>query len=65
MTHSKPCTFDHNGECLICDCFGSDCAYDRLLNQDYRWESKSELLKMFRDWIREKNLEYILDEKSN
>ena len=31
-----PCKPDHNGECLICDCWLSDCAYDRWLKEDYR-----------------------------
>jgi hypothetical protein len=44
---SRPCKFDHNGECLICDCWSQDCAYIRLINQDYCWESKDELEKMF------------------
>lgn len=43
----KPCNFDHNGECLICDCWASDCAYDRMINKDYKWESKEELEDMF------------------
>jgi hypothetical protein len=43
----KPCDFDHNGECLICDSWPSDCAYKRYLNRDYKWESKEELEKMF------------------
>jgi hypothetical protein len=42
-----PCNFDHNGECLICDCWSSDCAWKRLLNEDYKYESKEELIKMF------------------
>ena len=42
-----PCRFDHNGECLICDCWPSDCAYERFLNGDYKWETKEELDKMF------------------
>ena len=48
MKSKKPCEFDHNGECLICDCWPSDCAYDRMLNKDYKWESKEELDKMFK-----------------
>ena len=44
-----PCNFDHNGECLICDCWISDCAYKRYLNQDYKWETKEELEDMFKD----------------
>jgi hypothetical protein len=43
----KPCDMDHNGECLICDCWPSDCAYQRYINADYKWESKEELDKMF------------------
>lgn len=42
-----PCEFDHNGECLICDCYSSDCAYDRWLNSDYEYETQEELDKMF------------------
>jgi hypothetical protein len=42
-----PCEFDHNGECLICDCWASDCAYARMVNKDYKWESKEELEAMF------------------
>jgi hypothetical protein len=40
-----PCKFDHNGECLICDCWSSDCAWDRYLKKDYKWEGKEELEK--------------------
>jgi hypothetical protein len=43
----SPCDFDHNGECLICDCWESDCAYNRYLNKDYRFESEEELKKIF------------------
>jgi len=46
----KPCKMDHNGECLICDCWPSDCAYQRYINGDYKWESKEELEKMFKDY---------------
>ena len=42
-----PCKFDHNGECLICDCWLEHCAHDRYLNKDYKWESKEELEEMF------------------
>ena len=47
--NKRPCYFDHNGECLICDCWPSDCAYIRMINKDYKWESKEELEKMFKD----------------
>jgi hypothetical protein len=43
-----PCYFDHNGECLICDCWPSECAYQRYLDQDYKWETKEELEEMFK-----------------
>jgi hypothetical protein len=49
-----PCKFDHNGECLLCDCWGSDCAWDRYLKKDYKWEGKEELEKMFTDKIKDK-----------
>jgi hypothetical protein len=42
-----PCNFDHNGECLICDCWLLDCAYLRYINQDYSIESKEELENLF------------------
>jgi hypothetical protein len=48
----KPCKFDHNGDCLICDCWISDCGYQRYLNEDYRWESKKELEQMFKDFTK-------------
>ena len=35
-----PCEPDGNGECLICDCWVSDCAYQRYLNKDYSIETK-------------------------
>ena len=63
MTKSKPCDFDHNGECLICDCWWSDCAWNRLLNQDYKRENKEQLLKMFQDWIRNNNLNQLLKDE--
>jgi len=43
----RPCNFDHNGECLVCDCSMADCAYDRWLKEDYKWESKEQLDEMF------------------
>lgn len=60
-----PCNFDHNGECLICDCFPEHCAWKRFLNEDYRWENKDQLLLIFKNWIRQQNLSNILDEKKN
>ena len=44
-----PCKPDHNGECLVCDCWLDQCAYDRYLNQDYKYETKEELERMFGD----------------
>ena len=42
-----PCNFDHNGECLVCDCWPDACAYVRYLNKDYKYETKEELEAMF------------------
>lgn len=42
----KPCNPDHNGECLVCDCWPESCAWNRLWNADYRYENKKELIKM-------------------
>ena len=28
----KPGSFDHNGECLICDCWATDCPFFKLAN---------------------------------
>lgn len=44
---NPPCKPDHNGECLICDCWISECAYVRYLNKDYKWETEEELKEMF------------------
>jgi hypothetical protein len=52
----KPCKFDHNGECLICDCWSSDCAYVRMINKDYKYETKEELQEMFKDLLDEESL---------
>lgn len=44
-----PCKPDHNGECLICDCWLSECAYDRYLNEDYTHETKEQLEEIFKN----------------
>lgn len=52
---NRPCginDFDHNGECLICDCWPSDCAYKRYIDKDYKWETKEELAAMYDPWIK-------------
>lgn len=46
MNTKRPCKFDHNYECLICDCWASDCAYNRYLNDD-KYEPLEESVKMF------------------
>ena len=43
-----PCTFDHNGECLICDAWPGSCAHTRYLNGDYSVETREELEQMFK-----------------
>ena len=52
----QPCKFDHNGECLICDNWIIDCAYIRMLNKDYKYETKEELEEMFKDELDEESL---------
>lgn len=50
-----PCRFDHNGECLVCDCFMEHCGFKRYLDQDYEFENKEELDRMFKyygAWVR-------------
>ena len=48
-----PCDFDHNGECLKCDCSFEYCAFDRWKNKDYTFESKEELDTMFKNYDKE------------
>lgn len=43
----EPCKFDYNAECLVCDCWYSDCAWVRYQNKDYTYESREELDEMF------------------
>lgn len=50
-----PCKFDHNGECLICDCWIENCAYVRYITDDYTWETKEELKQIFADDDRRRN----------
>lgn len=45
-----PCDLDHNGECLICDCWITECAYDRYLDKNYKYETAKELQLMFKDF---------------
>lgn len=47
MNKKYPCNFDHNGECLVCNCSYELCAYDRWKNKDYKYETEEELDKMF------------------
>jgi len=54
-TKQIPCNLDHNGECLICDCWISDCAYQRYLNKDYTYETEDELEQMFKNFDPTKN----------
>jgi len=44
-----PCNPDHNGECTVCDCWITDCAYARYLNEDYTYETKEQLEEMFKN----------------
>jgi len=57
----SPCNPDHNGECLICDCWLSDCAYTRYLNGDYEFETKEELEQMFLKTMTDKEMDKFLE----
>jgi hypothetical protein len=54
-----PCELDHNGECLVCDCWISDCAFHRWLNGDYKWETEEELDNMFKDYNKKEYEDYL------
>jgi hypothetical protein len=47
MITNIPCEPDNNGECLVCDAWPSNCAYQRYLKHDYSVETKEELETMF------------------
>ena len=59
----NPCNPDHNGECLICDCWLFNCAYQRLLKGDFRYEKLDELLKMFEKYLTEEQIKKLRDTK--
>lgn len=44
-----PCNLDHNNECLVCDCWPSECSWLRLKNKDFKYESEEELRKIFKN----------------
>ena len=52
-----PCNPDHNGECLICDCWLSECAMIRLRKGDFKYESLEELLTMFKDHLTQEEID--------
>lgn len=52
MKDKRPCKFDHNGECLICDCWLCDCAWQRMLDKNYEFESKEQLEEMFKKQLK-------------
>jgi hypothetical protein len=59
-----PCELDQDGECLVCDCFVSDCAWQRYLKKDYSCESKRELEVIFKKYIGENDSDSTLPQKS-
>ena len=44
---------DHNGECLVCDCWLRDCGWHRLWTGDFSQDSFLELLETFKDHLTE------------
>lgn len=47
IREAAPCKFDNNGECIICDCWPSECAFERLVNQNYTYEDEEKLKSLF------------------
>jgi hypothetical protein len=62
---NQPCNFDHNGECLICDCWIGQCAWERLLKADYTYESYRELLEMFQYHMARADMQQLVDARDN
>jgi hypothetical protein len=54
--NKRPCNPDHNGECLVCDCWLTECALDRLLAGDFKYETLEELLIMFKNHLSEEEV---------
>lgn len=48
-----PCNFDHNGECLVCDAWPSDCAWQKLMNRDFTYQSETQLVELFYPYMTE------------
>lgn len=53
---SLPCNFDHNGECLVCDCWVSDCAWWKMWGGDFKYNTLDELIQMFKDHLTEDDI---------
>lgn len=49
----QPCNFDHNLECLICDCRIDACGFKRLVHEDYKYENREELIEIFKPTFEE------------
>lgn len=60
MFPGSPCDFDHNGECLICDCDMMSCGWVRLKRRNFKYENEEELKKMFKEFLRNYNIDEIL-----
>ncbi len=59
--NNKPCKFDHNGECLHCDCWPKDCGWDRLWFGNFEMESFDELVARFKDILTEDQIKALED----
>lgn len=59
LVKKTPCDPDHNSECLVCDCWLTECAFDRWLNCDYKWETEVELNGMFKNYKKEDYEDYL------
>lgn len=41
-----PCDFDHNGECLVCDGWPTECAWVMLMDRNFTSISEKKLVEM-------------------
>lgn len=56
MENDKPCKPDHNGECWL-----TECAFERLAEGDFTYETLDELLEMFNEFLTPEKVKELRD----